>query len=59
MSISSKKAPFVEPKLLAKVEKMNETEFNTLYNNVRDILFKAIIPNISKEEFERNLVNFL
>ena len=40
-------------------EKMNETEFNTLYNNVRDILFKAIIPNISKEEFERNLVNFL
>lgn len=40
-------------------EKMNESEFNTLYNNVRDILFKAIIPNISKEEFERNLVNFL
>jgi hypothetical protein len=38
---------------------MNETEFNTLYNNVRDILFKVIIPNISKEEFERNLVNFL
>lgn len=25
MSRSSKKAPFVEPKLLAKVEKMNET----------------------------------
>ena len=40
-------------------EKMNESEFNTLYNNVRDILFKVIIPNISKEEFERNLVNFL
>ena len=40
-------------------EKMKEDEFNLLYNNVRDILFRAIIPNISKEEFERNLVNFL
>lgn len=40
-------------------EKMKEDEFNTLYNNVRDILFTSIIPNISKEEFERNLVNFL
>jgi len=38
---------------------MKESEFETLYNNVRDILFNAIIPNISKEEFERNLVNFL
>lgn len=40
-------------------ETMKESEFETLYNNVRDILFNAIIPNISKEEFERNLVNFL
>ena len=49
---------FHAPKSIS-FEKMNETEFNTLYNNVRDILFNAIIPNISKEEFERNLVNFL
>ncbi len=40
-------------------ESMKEEEFSNLYNNVRDILFRAIIPNISKEEFERNLVNFL
>lgn len=40
-------------------EKMKEDEFSILYNNVRDILFKIILPNISKEEFERNLVNFL
>ena len=40
-------------------EKMKEDEFNQLYNKVRDILFGVIIPNISKEEFERNLKNFL
>lgn len=40
-------------------EKMKEEEFSILYNNVRDILFRAIIPNISQEEFERNLKNFL
>lgn len=40
-------------------ESMKEEEFSKLYNNVRDILFRAIIPNISQEEFERNLVNFL
>jgi hypothetical protein len=38
---------------------MKEEEFNQLYNNVRDILFNSLIPNISQEEFERNLVNFL
>lgn len=39
--------------------KMKEEEFNALYNNVRDILLRAILPNISQEEFERNLKNFL
>lgn len=39
--------------------KMNEEEFNILYNNVRDMLFMIIIPNISQEEFDRNLKNFL
>lgn len=40
-------------------EKMSESEFSTLYNNVRDILFSVIIPNISQEEFNKNLKNFL
>ncbi len=40
-------------------EKMKEDEFNILYNKVRDILFSAIIPNITKEEFDKNLKNFL
>ena len=40
-------------------EKMKEEEFSILYNNVRDILFRAIIPNISQEEFNKNLKNFL
>lgn len=49
---------FHAPKSIS-FEKMKESEFETLYNNVRDILFQAILTNISKEEFERNLVNFL
>ncbi len=49
---------FHAPKSIS-FEKMKEDEFDTLYNNVRDILFKIILPNVSKEEFERNLVNFL
>lgn len=40
-------------------EKMKEEDFNRLYDNVRDILFRAIIPNISQEEFDKNLKNFL
>ena len=40
-------------------EKMTEEQFNTLYNNVRDIPFSVIIPNISQEEFNKNLKNFL
>lgn len=39
-------------------DKMNEEEFDHLYNAVRDIIFKILIPEISQEEFERTLRNF-
>ena len=39
-------------------EKMKEEEFERLYNAVRDIVFRALIPQISKEEFDRALAHF-
>ena len=45
------------PKSIA-FDKMKEDEFEHLYNAVRDILFRAIIPQISKEEFESALAHF-
>lgn len=39
-------------------EKMDEIEFQTLYEKVKDVLFSVFLKKISEEEFMRNLVNF-
>lgn len=39
-------------------EKMKAEEFNKLYEDVKDVLFKVFLKNISVEEFESNLKFF-
>lgn len=39
-------------------EKMKEDEFSELYERVKDVLFIAILKNITEEEFTRELINF-
>lgn len=46
-----------QPKSIA-FDKMEELEFRELYDNVKRVIFKMFLTNISLEEFERNLINF-
>jgi len=39
-------------------EKMDATEFQELYERVKDVLFSIFLKRISEEEFIKNLVNF-
>ena len=39
-------------------DEMDNAEFETLYNGVKDVLFTTFLRNISEEEFMKNLVNF-
>lgn len=48
---------FEESKSIA-FDAMSEDEFETLYNAVKDVLFKTFLRNISEEEFMKNLINF-
>lgn len=55
---SPKTNSFVEyPKSIA-WDKMDDTEFQSFYERVKDIVFLVIGRNVSREEFERNLSNF-
>lgn len=37
---------------------MSADEFNDLYERVKDVLWSVFLKNVSKEEFENNLINF-
>lgn len=39
-------------------DKMDEIEFQNLYDRVKDVLFVVFLKKISEEEFMQNLVNF-
>ncbi len=39
-------------------DKMDEIEFQDLYDRVKDVLFTVFLKKVSEEEFMRNLVNF-
>jgi hypothetical protein len=39
-------------------EKMDNAEFQDLYERVRNVLFASVLRNIPQEEFEKNLINF-
>ena len=45
------------PKSIA-FDKMDEAEFQDLYERVKDVLFAVFLRNVSEEEFMRNLINF-
>lgn len=45
------------PKSIA-FDKMDETEFEELYERVKDVLFTMFLDNITEEEFMKKLVNF-
>lgn len=39
-------------------EKMDNSEFSELYDNVKNVLFEVFLNHISEQEFERELINF-
>lgn len=45
------------PKSIA-YDKMDNAEFQELYDRVKDVIFMIIGDRVSEEEFERNLSNF-
>lgn len=45
------------PKSIA-FDKMDEAEFQDLYERVKDVLFAVFLRNVSAEEFTNNLQNF-
>lgn len=42
------------PKSIA-FDKLNESDFSSLYERVKDVLYNTFITNINKEEFEQQL----
>ncbi len=53
-----KKEWFDIPKSIA-FDKMDNSQFEELYQRVLDVLFLTALKTISREEFEKNLINFL
>ena len=45
------------PKSVA-FDKMTESEFSSLYERVRDVLYRLFIPDVNKQEFEKELAYF-
>lgn len=45
------------PKSVA-FDKMTESEFSSLYERVRDVLYRLFIPEVNKQEFEKELAYF-
>ena len=45
------------PKSVA-FDKMTESEFSSLYERVRDVLYRLFIPEVNKQEFEKELAFF-
>lgn len=45
------------PKSIA-FDKMTESEFSNLYERVRDVLYRLFIPEVNKQEFEKELAFF-
>ena len=45
------------PKSIA-FDKLSESEFSSLYERVREVIYQTFIPNINKQEFEEQLKYF-
>lgn len=49
---------FVQMPMSIAFDKMDEARFSDLYERVKDVLFKVFLKHVSKEKFEKNLMNF-
>ncbi len=58
MEYSISKNEWIEKSKSISFDKMDEIEFQELYDRVKDVLFSVFLKKISEEEFMRNLVNF-
>lgn len=58
LEYSAKLKEWVEVSKSISFEKMDNAEFEDLYNRVKDVLFATFLRNISQEDFERELINF-
>ena len=58
LTYSIKRKEWVEESVSISFEKMDELEFQDLYNKVRDVIFSLIEGNVSEEEFLYHLADF-
>ena len=58
MVYSINRKEFVEQVLSIAFDKMDNDQFQDLYNRVFDVILKYPLKNIKQEEFEKNLINF-
>ena len=58
MVYSINRKEFVEQVLSIAFDKMDNDQFQDLYNRVFDVILKYPLKNICQEEFEKNLINF-
>ena len=58
LTYSIKRKEWVEESVSISFEKMDELEFQDLYNKVRDVIFSLIEDNVSEDEFLFNLADF-
>lgn len=55
---SHKRKEWVEESKSISFEKMDNLEFQTIYDNVKRVIFEVVLKNISEQEFNNNLINF-
>ena len=55
---SIKRKEWVEQSKSISFEKIDEKEFQELYDRVKDVLWAVFLKHISVEEFKKNLINF-
>ena len=55
---SIERREFIEQVLSISFDKMDNDEFESLYNRVFDVILKYPLKNISQEDFINNLANF-
>ncbi|OJX83343.1 MAG: hypothetical protein BGP01_03315 [Paludibacter sp. 47-17] len=58
LTYSIKRKEWVEESVSISFEKMDELEFQDLYNKVRDVIFSLVEDNVSEDEFLFNLADF-
>lgn len=55
---SIKRKEWVETSKSISFDNMDNLEFESLYNSVKDVLFAIFLKDITEEEFNKNLIHF-